>query len=178
MIRKEKCENIFTLANVRDGLIEKEFFRKHERLSETEKAVVARVMKDYGVSANTVSVAVYLCTLPEEVRRELGKLELKQQHYYEMLKRGIYDPEQILALARAVHEKGMTVAELKSFISKLKAEEQRKKERVSAEERFYKRIWNFGNNLRRSRILKKNPELKRKVKEYLLQLIEELDKEE
>jgi len=178
LLCKEEHQNIFTLANIREKLAEKEFLRKYDRLNEKEKAAVARIMKDYAVPLSVISTSLYLCTLPEEVKQKLAGFDLKQSHYYEMLKRGIYDPEQILALARAVHEKGMTVAELKSFISKLKAEEQRKKEQASAEERFYKRIWNFGNNLRRSRILKKNPELRRKVKEYLLQLIEELEKEE
>ena len=178
LIDNQKPKNIFTSANIRDRLAEKEFFRKHDRLNEKEKAATARIMKDYGISANAISVALYLYSLPEEIKSELAKLDLRQTHYYSMLERGIYDPEQILALARVVHEKGMTVAELKSLISRLKAEKEQRAKKATAEERFYSRLQSFIKNVRRSRILKKNPELRQKLKEQLLQLIEELEKEE
>jgi len=139
-----------------------------DRLTDEEKAFAARVMDECGVSRYQLAVSLYVYALPEEVKAELSKLSVNLSHLRIMLEKRLA-PDEVLKFARMVHEKGLTVSELRRVIDLKKRQEPARRSSV-----LVNRIETLRQSLLRSKKLRRDPELRKEVMERLMRLLEEL----
>ena len=154
----------------------KSFLRKIDELEKEERLKVEEFSRQTCLSINKISVLLYLWSQPEKVKTVLSKLSnVTLTHYRELMIRGV-DGEDLLKIATEVDSKGMSVREMVKYLSRDKRQKNLKEERISTrEERFLKSVYNFATKIKRSKVIKKNPELREKLREILKALLSELE---
>ena len=145
---------------------------KHpERLSDEEKALVAKVMDRCGVTKYQMAVSLYVFLLPEEVKRELSKFDVSLGHFRVMLEKQL-TPEEVLEFTKMAHYKGLSVSAMKRVVELGKSV----KTVPKGVDRVYAQIKGLEKRILRNRYVREVPEVREKVKEELMSLIRELEK--
>ncbi len=144
---------------------------KHpDRLSDEDRAFVAKVMDRCGVTKYQLAVSLYVFSLPEEVKEKLSRLDVGLGHLRVMAEKRLL-PEEVVEYASVVHDKGLTASELKKAIGVRK----RSRAVPKGVERVYAQIKGLEKRILRSKHVRENPEVRRKVKEGLLSIVRELE---
>ena len=123
----------------------------------------------FGLGESAIAVLIYLYAVMGEDVEELVGYNFTLSHLVRLYKYGVKDPETMKEILKVVHEKKLTVRELESRLK------QQKKDLPKGRERFLKKTTSFIHSIRRSRIIKKDPELRQRLVEMLRMLIEELE---
>jgi len=110
-----------------------------DRLSDEERAFVAKVMEECGVSKYQLAISLYVYALPEEIKRELVNFDVSLGHFRVMLERQL-GPEEVLKFARMAHEKGLSVS---AFRTAVDAKKKERKPVLRGVERVYAQIRTF-----------------------------------
>jgi len=126
-------------------------------------------LSGFGLGKSAIAVLVYLYAVMGDDAEELVDYNFTISHLVRLYKHGVKDPEELKEILRLVHEKSLTVKELENHLR------QQKKELPKGRERFLQKTTSFVRSIRRSRIVRKDPELRRKLVEMLKMLIEELE---
>ena len=157
-------------------LRKKSYLRKIDELEAEERSRLEEFSRQTCLSINKISVLLYLWCQPEKVKVGLSKLSrVTLTHYRELMIRGV-EGEDLLRIAGEVENRGMSVREMIKHLSQSEKKDRIKKSGPSSRgERFIKSVYNFATKIRRSRIVKKNPELREKLREILKTILSELE---
>ena len=140
-----------------------------DRLSDEEKAFVAKVMERCGVSRYQLAISLYLYMLPEEIKKELTGLDVSLRHFRVMLEKQL-EPEEVLNFARMAHEKGLSASALSVAIGTKK-----RKPVPRGVERIYTQVRTFEQRMLKSKYVREIPEVRQRLKEELMRLVKMLE---
>ena len=169
-VPKEKSQKQHILTESDLGKLSLDLLKHPDRLSDGDKAFVAKVMEKCGVTKYQLAVSLYVFSLPEEVKVELSRLDIGLGHLRVMAEKRL-SPEEVLEYAKMVHEKGLSASELRKIIGVRK----RSKTFPKGVERVYAQIKGLEKRILKSRHVRENPEVRRRVKEELLSIVRELE---
>ncbi|WP_297445226.1 ParB/RepB/Spo0J family partition protein [Desulfurobacterium sp.] len=147
------------------------------RLTDEEKASVAKVMERCGVTQYQLAISLFIYSLPEDVKRELSKLNVSLKHFAVMLKRQL-SSEEVLYFARLVHEKELSSSELNSLLAVREAGKKKTKTVPKGVERVYSKAKSFREYVLKSRYVREVPEVREKLRAELTELLRALDEME
>ena len=165
---KSQKQHVFT-KNVL-GKLSIDLLKHPDRLSDEDKAFVAKIMDRCGVTKYQLAISLYVFSLPEEVKVALSGLDVGLGHLRVMAEKRL-SPEEVLEYAKMVHDKGLSASELRKAVGV----KRRLRTVPRGVERVYSQIKGLERRLLRNRHVRENPEVRRKVKEELLSIVKELE---
>lgn len=148
-----------------------------DRLSDNERALAAKVMERCGVTRYQLAVSLFIHIQPEDIKKELSRLDVEFKHFMVMLKKQL-SPEEVLHFARLVHERGLSSSELNSLLTVREAGKKKVKTVPKGVERVYSKVKSLRNYVLKSRYVREVPEVRQKLRAELTELLRALDEME
>lgn len=152
------------------------FFKHHDRLDDKAKVIVAEIIDTLKLPATKISTLLFAWSLPEDVKKRfIGNKLLKLEHLKVLLDSGVKDRDAEVWLVRSV-ENNWSAAELarRLTIERLPLS----RNRIAGAKRILKKLDSFSISIKRSKLIKENPDLRQRVISKLRELISELESEE
>ena len=154
-------------------LVKTEYLRKVKRLDDAGLKIYSELRKMTGMAGTTLGILLYLFVQGPEVLAKLEGLNFSLKHCRVLMDNGFYGKD-VVRWLEEVDRKGLTASELASRIAIEKARaEQASKSRV---QKLLQRVYNFGTTIKRNKTIRESPEIRQKVKQYLVELVRELER--